>query len=178
MSLGIKGGLNPYLKDRIQWIEDVIDYYGGQTVYISGYRSHKEQVRLWEKRNSPFNLDTRPVAQPGCSQHEYGYAVDVAFLPAIDMIPDLGLPTSNPFTEYADALAEYVGLVLVRGDPGHYQVIPGNEFKAWAKAAGLCPDPVVTRGRVFEACGPGFVGEFRDLTTQFCVDDFGRITQV
>lgn len=154
MSLGIKAGLHPYLRERIQWVEDVIEYYGGTAWYSSGLRTRAEQKRLFDKGRE-FPGSRAVVAVPGCSQHEYGFAVDVSFLPgagAAGLPP--GLPARNIYPEYADYFASLVGLVSVANDPGHYQIYPGSEFRKLAQDLGACPRPQRIIGIVESLCGP------------------------
>ena len=56
---------------------------------VSGYRSHEEQVAIWEScaRERGEAYRNQFVAIPGCSEHETGLAIDVAArTEAIDFI--------------------------------------------------------------------------------------------
>lgn len=52
----------------------------GQIVPVSGYRSHEEQVKIWEETmEKEGEVFTRTyVARPGHSEHESGLAIDLA----------------------------------------------------------------------------------------------------
>jgi len=67
---------------------------------------------------------------PGCSQHQYGMAVDVQF-------------SDNLWQEWYLSAARWLGLVTVSGDPVHVQTFPGKNFREVTEAMGLCsiPDP-------------------------------------
>lgn len=47
---------------------------------VSGFRSHKEQIDIWEscEREHGSRYRDQFVAPPGCSEHETGLAIDVA----------------------------------------------------------------------------------------------------
>lgn len=113
-------------------MEDVVNYYRGTFIYFSGIRSVQAQARLFRDRG----FFGRPVAEPGCSQHQYGYAVDVGITGPIIEDRD-----AQDFVPSVLALARQVGLFTVSRDPGHFQIFPGSEFRPWASAAGFCPDP-------------------------------------
>ena len=130
MNLAMRGQLNPWLVERIQWIEDMVDYYGGSAIYLSGFRTWREQADLYSKRWR----SSRPVARPGCSQHQFGMAVDVAFGARFPDAVDIGT-----FERFARDLAVHVDLVTVSNDPGHFQVWPAWEFIQMARQAGFCP---------------------------------------
>lgn len=51
-----------------------------QIVPVSGYRSHEEQIRLWEEsmRENGEQFTRTYVAKPGHSEHETGLAIDLA----------------------------------------------------------------------------------------------------
>ena len=53
---------------------------GSRIVPVSGYRSHEEQIRIWEDTmEKEGEIYTRTyVAKPGCSEHESGLAIDLA----------------------------------------------------------------------------------------------------
>ncbi len=111
----------------------VIDFWGGGQIYLSGVRSFDQQDILFRQKR------VRPVAAPGCSQHQYGFAVDVSWLPIIDFAANIQL-TGKQTDDIMIDLGRQLGLVTVPGDPGHFQVFPGSEFRTWAVASGFC-DP-------------------------------------
>ncbi len=65
----------------------------GQIIPVSGWRSHKEQQRIWDDTmDQEGEAFTRQyVAFPGCSEHETGLAMDLAkAAPEVDFIrPEL-----------------------------------------------------------------------------------------
>lgn len=133
-------GVHPWLAVRMRWLARVIDFYGGKQIYISGNRTSEEQEGLFRRDSR------RPVAVPGCSQHEYGFAVDVSWLPITRVSSagemDLSLAFQTP--EIMSDFGRLAGLITVSNDLGHFQVFPGSEFREWAVASGLC-DPTRTR---------------------------------
>lgn len=64
------GGLAPAMAAAVARAEGML----GQPIPVaSGYRSPQEQQALWDNRhNNPY-----PVARPGSSMHERGFAIDV-----------------------------------------------------------------------------------------------------
>ena len=98
------------------------------------------------------------AAYPGCSQHEFGMAADATYLP-ITQITTKARPrvySAADTNNFFDSAARHVSLTLVAGDPGHYQIYPGSQFKAWAVARGFCnpnpppPDPTEFRNFLIE----------------------------
>lgn len=136
----VLGGLDPWLRVRIDWMGQVIDAWGGVQIYLSGFRTKAEQERLMRSLAQIFSQ--RPVAGPGCSQHQYGYAVDVAW-GLLREESALGHFNPKEINDLMSNLGNSIGLVTVARDSGHFQIFPGSEFKPWAIAAGFC-DPVET----------------------------------
>lgn len=132
-------GVHPWLAERIRFLGQVIDIWGGRQVYISGFRTKAEQKRLFD------STTTRPVASPGCSQHEYGYAVDVLWLPIFNFADNIQLSPRETNRAMQD-LGRDLGLITVERDTGHFQVFPGSEFRDWAVRSGFC-EPRVRFGR-------------------------------
>jgi hypothetical protein len=65
-----RAGLAPAMLAAIDRAERLL---GRPITITSGFRSREEQQRLWDQRASnPY-----PVAPPGTSRHESGYAIDV-----------------------------------------------------------------------------------------------------
>jgi len=128
--------VHPWLAVRIRWMGEVIEIWGGKQIYLSGFRTSEEQQILFDTQT------TRPAAAPGCSQHQYGFAVDVSWLPITRItgtdVVDVSLFFKTP--EIMMDLGRHIGLTTVQHDSGHFQVFPGPEFKAAAVAAGFC-DP-------------------------------------
>jgi len=145
MSLSLRG-VDPYIKDAMTWIQQVVGSWGGSSVIISGRRSFEEQKELFDdcfrRRSRPTKFPIPPcpypVATPGCSQHEYGFAVDAGFFG-----PPTGFGEISDWTGYAQVLArEYWGMSTVPGDPFHFAMYPTSDFLPWARSTGQCPDPV------------------------------------
>ena len=141
MSLGL-WGTDPYIKEAITWIQSVVEHWGGTSYIFSGRRTRAEQQDLWDdcfrRRERPTKFPIPPcpypVATPGCSQHEYGFAVDAGFFG-----PPSGLMTTPDWTAYAQDLAKvYWGLSTVAGDPNHFAMYPTADFLPWAKSTGQC----------------------------------------
>ena len=57
----------------------------GKIVPVSGWRSHSEQVSLWNEtsRTHGEEFTRQYVALPGCSEHETGLAIDLASTRAV-----------------------------------------------------------------------------------------------
>lgn len=137
-------GVDPWLAVRVRFLGQVIEAWGGVQIYLSGVRTDAEQSRLFD-REGP-----RPVAAPGCSQHQYGYAVDVAWALLREFSP-LGHFSPKEINELMMDIGRRIGLVTVERDPGHFQIFPGSEFKPWAVAAGFCNPTAVPRFLLLEA---------------------------
>lgn len=131
----VLAGVHPWLAERVRFLGDIIEHFRGVQIYLSGFRTEQEQERLFRRSGR------RPVAAPGCSQHQYGYAVDVAW-GAIFEESALGDLNTAELAEQMSAWGRQLGLITVRGDPGHFQVFPGSEFRTWAVASEFCdPNP-------------------------------------
>jgi len=164
MALRMLRGVSPYLQDATEWLARMIESWGGSASIYSGYRSRDHQQELWDFCNErelgipkmprvpcPF-----PVATPGCSQHEYGFAVDVGFF---------GPAPYPKWNGYAQDLArEYWGLSTVAGDPNHFQMYPSSEFLPWVREWGDCRPlprlslamwPARVGSRIDDYCGVG-----------------------
>ena len=134
----ILNSLEPWLRERVKWLGEVATIIGSNQSLLSGRRSSAEQRELYNSRGS------RPVAFPGCSQHQYGFAADAAWQPAFQVTSKgrARVFSAQATNNSMESAARYVGLVLVAGDTGHMQVYPGSEFRVWAQSRGLCnPNP-------------------------------------
>lgn len=123
MSLSIRNklaGTHPYLGWAIEYILTFAAGNGGRFTITSVNRLAKKQWDLFNRPNSN-------AVQVGCSQHQYGAAVDVQFL-------------TGAWQEWFLASARNFGLSTVLGDPVHVQLIPGARFREWSASHGLCPD--------------------------------------
>jgi len=124
MSLSAKSQLRttqPYLAWAVEYILAVANSYGGTHSITSVNRTAQEQWDLYRRPNSL-------AVRPGCSQHQYGLAVDVKF--------------QDPrWQDWYSASARNFGLSTVQGDPVHVQLVPGARFREWAVPQGYCPDP-------------------------------------
>lgn len=137
--------LHPYMAWAIGYILEVAEAYGGRYTITSVTRTAKQQ---WDLYNS---LPTR-AARPGCSQHQYGAAIDVLF-------------EETAWQNWWQQAARYFGLTTVSGDPVHVQLIPGADFLRLVEGRDVCPDPTYFResfpllgGLVDKLCGTGFTG--------------------
>lgn len=146
--------VHPWLAARLIWLSKVADLIGSKQTLISGNRTLAKQRELWE---SDFR---RPVAFPGCSQHNYGFAADAVYDRAVQ-ISSKGRPRLFSLEETnatMQSAARFAGLTTVSGDPGHVQMYPGSQFKSWSVDRGLCnPSPPRRRPLLStQLCGPGF----------------------
>ena len=143
-------GVEPWLAVRVQWLGAVIGSVGGVQIYLSGVRDRDEQQILFDRTRR------RPVAAPGCSQHQYGYAVDVAWALLREESP-IGEFSPKEINQLMSDLGRSIGLVTVERDPGHFQIFPGSEFKPWAVDSGFCDPGATPRplGNVEFFCGFG-----------------------
>lgn len=149
--------VHPALAERIRYMGAVLDFWGGKQLYLSGFRTSEEQQILFDRRGR------RPVARPGCSQHQYGFAVDVSWLPVMNFAENIQLSPKQT-DDLMEQLGRQLGLTVVAGDTGHFQIFDGAFFKNWAVRSGFCdPTPVPPIATfspprtdfVFRTCGPG-----------------------
>jgi len=170
VSLALRG-VDPYLQEAMGWLTQVIESWGGGVSFYSGRRTRADQQELWDFCNARRRLPSKlpqvqcpfPVATPGCSQHEYGFAVDAGFFS-----PRNRLGISDNWNVYAQDLARvYWGLSTVADDPNHFQQYPSSEFLPWVRETGQCRtiprlsltrDPFPANTQTFVACGPQAVG--------------------
>lgn len=135
--------LHPWLRIRIEYLEAIVNHFRGVFIYLSGFRTEAEQIKLM--RLSAQRFSSRPVAGPGCSQHNHfgpdgnTLAVDVGIAGPLEFEQ----VAFTDFNDQIDAWARQIGLTTVRGDSGHFQVFPGREFRTWSVASGFC-DPART----------------------------------
>lgn len=95
---------------------------GFRSTITSGYRTVAEQRRLYEARQRGEH--PLPVAPPGCSEHNWGVAVD--------------LVTEIPAREL-EAVARYYGLRWAGpADPVHFGVFSGAEWRSLRGQLRLC----------------------------------------
>ena len=73
--LGKINGTNKDLKPWFQWLVALAAAQGWDVDVTSGVRTLAEQQRLLDRRKA--GLQQLHVARPGCSQHQYGLAVDM-----------------------------------------------------------------------------------------------------
>lgn len=127
-------GVHPYVKDRVRAILGVSSRYGGRYTVTSGVRSQDKQSQLYMAgtTNTP----------PGCSQHQYGLAVDVQFTGA----------NAQWWQEWYLRNARHLGLVTVPNDPVHVQAIPGSSFRTLAVQAGACHPQMSLETRQWRDC--------------------------
>ena len=124
VSLSLRSQLantNPYFAWAVEYILAYAEWAGADFTITSVNRTADQQWDLFRK------FDTTAVA-PGCSQHQYGAAVDVVFQRA-------------DWQRWWGASARNFGLSTVVGDPVHAQLVPGARFREWSTSRGFCPDP-------------------------------------
>jgi len=131
--------VHPWLGVRLEWMGQVAAAVGSRQSLFSGFRTLEQQLTLYNQL-SPFV----PVAYPGCSQHNYGFAADGSWAPIVQITSKgrARVFTNAETISFMNQAALHVGLTLVAGDDGHFQVYPGIQFKAWAVSWGFCdPNP-------------------------------------
>lgn len=162
MSLSTRRLLNqvhPWVATRVRYILDYADNWNPRYSVTSGFRTAPEQWSLVQNPNVT-------AARVGCSQHQYGLAVDVKF------------DRADWQRWYQDS-ARRLGLSTVSGDPVHVQAFPGAEFRRWSGAQGYCPDPsypaqfepwpVRPRGYIDQRCGVGTFATSVQCDDQGCI---------
>lgn len=86
---------------------------GSQITAVSGFRSQKEQTAIWEETISKEGIAfaEKYVAQPGCSEHQTGLAIDLAkSAPSIDYVRP-ALPAEGAIAAFI-RLAPQFGFIL------------------------------------------------------------------
>ena len=68
-------GTHPDLQPWFHWLVRLAVAQGWDVDVTSGFRSMEEQERLYNRWKQ--GLQSLHVARPGCSQHNYGLAVDM-----------------------------------------------------------------------------------------------------
>jgi len=147
MGLSIRSrlaGTNPYLAWALEYILTYARQAGGEFTITSVNRTIEQQWDLWKGRNPS-------AVRPGCSQHQYGLAVDVFF-------------ENADWREWYLASVRNFGLTTVSGNSVHVQLVPGARFREWSESQGLCPapyyrnlilqDPLPVDSQTFRECGP------------------------
>ena len=110
--------MNPNVLWALQWHRFLAPLlYGFTPRFLSGFRTREEQAALFNGKVSTPN----PVRFPGTSQHEFGFAYDLA--PAVS-------PGNSAYNAQLDQL-KTLGLALGMrwggpGDPQHFQAFPGR----------------------------------------------------
>lgn len=131
MSLSKFSQIHPYVSRRVKFLLEIADRHGGKYTVTSGNRTPDEQARLMCRGRGHI------VAKPGCSQHQYGLAMDVAF--------------KDPrWQDWYLQGARKIGLVTVGKDRVHVQALPANVIVPFLERLNLCPTP---RYRGYR-CGP------------------------
>lgn len=152
----IINSVHPWLGERLKWLQEVAVAIGSGQTLISGNRTREEQTVLWE------GAGTRPVAAPGCSQHQYGFAADATWIPAARISGGGKLKVFSTAETFAsmESAARFVNLTTVSGDPGHLQMYPGSQFRQWSVSLGLCiPTP---RPSSFQRQSDANIQRYRD----------------
>lgn len=107
--------LIPELQPFAQWLLDAAGAAGYQPRVTSTVRTHTAQAKLYRKFEQ--GLNAFPVARPGTSAHEYGYAFDMVTSPMSLLDSDVG-----PAWEALGGL--WGGSAATRGhayDPVHFE---------------------------------------------------------
>ena len=103
----------------------------GKIVPVSGWRSHSEQVSLWNEtsRTHGEEFTRQYVALPGCSEHETGLAIDLALNTGgeIDFI--------RPYFPYDGVCGEFrrraAGFGFIERYPAGKEHITGISAEPW-----------------------------------------------
>jgi len=133
MTLGRYKNIHPYVRDRVKALLTVVDRYGGRYTVTSGYRPAVRQAELL------CSSKAASFVEPGCSQHQYGLAMDVVF--------------DNPlWAAWYEKNAQKLGMPTHGGDHVHVQAVPGAQFRRLASSAGVCPDPDWDGGMGYGPC--------------------------
>jgi len=130
----IINSVHPWLGVRLKWLGEVARILSGGQSLISGNRTRTEQLALYQ------SFTQRPVAYPGCSQHQYGFAADATWLPFV-LLSSKARPipiTPAETNRIMEGHARRAGLTTVEGDTGHLQIYPGSMFREWAVRTGRC----------------------------------------
>lgn len=107
--------LDPGLAFAARALASAVAEAGGQFRFTSTLRSHSEQTRLFRRHLQ--GLSPYPVAPPGTSAHEYGWAFDAV---------------TSPWEWQADVgqvWQSWGGVWGARGDPVHFE-LPGASAAA------------------------------------------------
>jgi len=105
--------VHPEVRRRFDLLAQSLRRSGFKVQVTSGYRSIAEQRRLFERRQRGEH--PLPVATPGCSQHNYGRAIDAV------VTPDA--------SSFLDGLARAFGLEWAGpADPVHFGA---ESFAVW-----------------------------------------------
>lgn len=121
--------MNPSVLWAFRWHVLLAQILFGYTPrFISGFRTREEQTALFRGEIATPN----PVAFPGSSQHEFGFAYDLA--------PDV-FPGSADYNKKLDEL-RWLGLALGMSwggaqDPQHWQAFSRNVWNSIVAASPL-----------------------------------------
>ncbi len=141
----------------------------------SGYRSSSEQSNLFETCQSNIQPYGFPVKAPGCSQHEFGLAVDIEarlrpvatpsptpqsaisnFILCIlfNQLPfcEPGLPAISLLNAQRElgAMGQAIGLNWSESDPVHFSAFPSSTFNNHMRSLGAdCRVCTFPAGRPF-----------------------------
>ena len=117
--------LNRSIKLWLEWAQKQAKSEGWSFRVTSSVRDEEAQARLYYGGKNPF-----PVAKPGYSQHQYGYAVDIVPTPKLD-------PTQSPTwtrQQYAARLVSWwrsAGGYWSDSDPVHFAFFDPQSWENW-----------------------------------------------
>ncbi len=146
--------LHPWTKNAVQGFRRDVHALGGESRLISGFRGSQQQEDLC--RSLPPG---RPCAKPGCSQHQWGFAVDMrTSLPTLNrelmcqavcvgLFPETGsagrIQCFQSCQERSQGLVDEISTKwflrrpLPETDPNHYQGYSTPRFTAWLRSFGV-----------------------------------------
>lgn len=123
--------MNPAVLNALRWQLFLAPLlFGFEPRFLSGFRTFVEQQRLFR---APTQVN--PVALPGTSQHEFGFAYDLA--------PDVG-PQAAAYAAKLDQL-RWLGLALGMrwggpADPQHWQAFSREVWNAIVASFSSSPE--------------------------------------
>lgn len=143
------GGLIPELQQPCRDLLQAAGAAGLMPKITSTYRSYTEQARLYRRYQQ--GLQVLPVAAPGTSAHEFGYAFDMVVTP-MDALSDVGYTWEQWGGVWGGEFS----------DPVHF------EYPGFQAPVGAAVDPTRTEktGLVETVAGlfsPGAIGVTQDI---------------
>ncbi len=151
---------------------------GGKLAFVSGYRTHAEQVDLYEKsiiENGPV-FTKKYVAQPGASEHETGLAIDLGLNSSVIDFIRPAFPNEGICAKFAKNATKY-GFIRryieekqlhtgIAEEPWHFRYV-GRPHAQIMKELGLCLEEYIA-----------FLKNFKYMGKHYITSDNGRSAEV